>query len=69
MRDRLEIYRKRMNDLLDTGDVIYDKMMDDVYDTGETIRSRQRMPYISIATFLIGLISAFIWGWFICSER
>ncbi len=55
-------YRQQMNELLDTGDEIYDKMMDDVYDIGETIRARQRMLYVSIGIFLVGLASAFILG-------
>lgn len=57
-----EAYRDKMNELMDTGDGIYDHMIDDVYDIGETIRSRQKLLFVSIGIFLIGLVTIFIMG-------
>jgi hypothetical protein len=44
------------------GQSIYDEMIADLYFLGKSIARKQRLLYISVIIFLIGLISAIVYS-------
>jgi hypothetical protein len=58
----LEEFKSEFKRIMEKGQTIYDEMIYDLYFLGQTIALKQKILLISVAIFLVGLISAIVYS-------
>ena len=54
----MEEYKNEMKRIINTGNTVYEEMTMDLYYLGKTIAKKQRLIFISVAFFLLGLVGS-----------
>jgi len=58
----LEEFKSEFKRIMEKGQTIYDEMIHDIYFLGQTIAIKQKILLLSVAIFLVGLISAIVYS-------
>jgi hypothetical protein len=58
----LEEFKSEFKRIMEKGQTIYDEMIHDIYFLGQTIALKQKILLLSVAIFLVGLLTAIVYS-------